>query len=81
MIVQKEVSLSDFDFWGGAKDTVKYLTDDDFDLIESMLISEYPDGMTETEINDMFWFEEDFIANMLGYDDFDQLMDDRESDE
>ena len=74
MKIYKEESLRDFDFWSGAKDTVKYLTDEELDQIETMLEEINPDGMDETEINDFFWFEDDTIAEWLGYDDFEELM-------
>ena len=43
----------------------------------------YPDGMSDTQINDIFWFEDDWIAEMLGYEDFEAIMhrDDEEEDE
>ena len=78
MKICKEESLSDFEFWSGAKDTVKYLTDDDLEQIEDILNAEYPEGIDETELNDFFWFEDDFIAEVLGYSNFDELMEDRE---
>lgn len=74
MKVYNEVNLRGFGFWSGAKDTVKYLTDEELDQIEAILEDAYPDGMSETEINDFFWFEEDTIAEWLGYNDFEELM-------
>ena len=74
MLVRKEVTLNDFEFWGGAKDTVKYLTADELELIESILEDVYPDGIDETQLNDIFWFEDDTIAEWLGYNDFDEIM-------
>ena len=73
--VVSEVDLSDFDFWSGAKDTVEYLTDEQLNEVQSMLEDLYPDGMTETQINDIFWFEDDWIAEMLGFESFEDLMD------
>jgi hypothetical protein len=83
MKVYMETSLKDFGFWSGAKDTVKYLTDDELDTIEAILEDTYPDGMEDTQINDIFWFEDDWIAEMLGYEDFEALMhrDDEEEEE
>lgn len=78
MKIFEEKSLIDFEFWSGAKDTVKYLTDDDLEQIEDILNAEYPEGIDETKLNDFFWFEDDFIAEMLGYSSFDELMEDRE---
>ena len=80
MRVYKEESLSNFEFWSGAKDRAKYLIYKDFDIIESILEDAYPDGIDETTINDLFWFEEDTIAEWLGYTDFEELMSEREED-
>ena len=74
MKLYKEESIRNFDFWSGAKDTVKYLTEDELDTIEKMLEELYPEGMDETELNDFFWFEDDTIAEWLGYEDFEALM-------
>lgn len=65
--------LHDFNFWSGAKDNVKYLTKDDLNVIESELEEMYPDGIEETELNDLFRFDMDEVSKILGYDDFDDL--------
>ena len=36
MKIYSEKSLKDFEFWSGAKDTVKYLTEDEINLIENI---------------------------------------------
>lgn len=74
MKIYAEKSLRNFEFWSGAADTVKYLTLEELDTIENILEDSYPDGMDETEINDFFWFEEDTIAEWLGYNDFEEIM-------
>lgn len=74
MKIYTENSLTNFEFWSGAKDTVKYLTDEELDTIENILEEMYPDGVDETTINDIFWFEDDWIAEMLGYNDFEEIM-------
>lgn len=82
MKIVREISLSDFEFWGGAKETAKYLTTEDFDTIEQSLedevaaSGEYP--YTETQLNDLFCFEEDYIAQILGYASWSGLINDRE---
>lgn len=82
MKIYEEKSLTDFDFWSGAKDTVKYLTYDELEQIEAVLEDAYPDGMEDTEINDIFWFEDDWIAEILGYENFEALMNrDKEEEE
>lgn len=69
-----EESLSQFNFWSGAKDTAEHLTEEQFDQIESVLEDCYPDGITDTQINDIFWFEEDWIAECLGFADWETLV-------
>lgn len=81
MKIYTEQSLKDFEFWSGARDRAKYLTDDQFDTIEAILEDAYPDGMTDTEINDFFWFEEDTIADWLGYNSFEELMEESDSED
>lgn len=75
MKIYTETSLKDFEFWSGAKDTVKHLTLDELDTIEEMLEELYPDGMDETTVNDFFWFDDDTIAEWLGFNDFEEIMD------
>lgn len=74
MIIKTETTLKNFDFWSGAKDTVKYLTESELETIESYLEELYPEGMTDTELNDFMWFDDDTIAEWLGYNDFDEIM-------
>lgn len=74
MTIKTETTLKNFNFWSGAKDTVKYLTESELDTIESYLEELYPEGMTDTELNDFIWFEDDVIAEWLGYNDFDEIM-------
>lgn len=75
MKVYKDVCNShDFDFWSGARDTVKYLTDSEIEQVFAMLEDCEPDGMSETDVNDFFWFEDDTIAEWLGWPDFETIM-------
>lgn len=77
MKIYKEVDARSFEFWSGAKDTVKYLTYDEIEEVFSMLEDSEQDGMDETAVNDFFWFEDDTIADWLGWPDFETLMDAR----
>lgn len=61
MKIYSEISLSEFRFWSGAKEFAAQLTEEQFDMVEYVLEDEYPDGLSETEINDLFWFEQDMI--------------------
>lgn len=64
MTYKVEKSLKDFDFWSGAIANAKNLTDEEFDTIESYL-EESGELMTETEINDFFWFDMEFWATEI----------------
>ena len=74
MRIYREIPLTEFDFWSGAKDTVKYLTDDELEQIEQILEDLCPEGLSESAVNDIFWFERDLIAEWLGYENFDEIM-------
>lgn len=52
MKVYEEISLKDFEFWSGAIQTAKYLTNDEMDAVEENLSELNPDGMSKTDIND-----------------------------
>ena len=62
-IKEELYSLNDFDFWGGATSRWEEiqelgLEDDVMAMIEDL----YPNGLTDTELNDLIWFEfDDFI--------------------
>ena len=68
-IVNDNLSLRNFEAWSGAKSTKQLILDnnkeDDF---EFMMEDLYPDGMTDTQLNDILWFEEDWICETLGID-------------
>ena len=66
MIITTEKNLKDFEFWSGAEERVILLTWDEFETIEKELEELYPEGLTETALNDLFWFDFDFIAGMIG---------------
>jgi hypothetical protein len=74
MKIHREIPLTEFEFWAGARDRVKYLSRDELDQIEQILEEIYPEGLSETDINDLFWFEEELIAEWLGYENFDEIM-------
>jgi len=74
MKVYREVSLGEFDFWAGARDRVKYLSHDELEQIERILEELAPEGLSETDLNDLFWFEDDLIAEWLGYEHFGEIM-------
>jgi hypothetical protein len=66
MKIYKEQSLSNFEFWSGAEDFVEKLTSQELDQIESELESQYPDGINETELNDLFRFNFETVLEWIG---------------
>ena len=80
MKIYREIPLTEFDFWAGGKDTVEELTKEELDQIERILEEISPEGMDETDVNDFFWFERELIAEWLGYENFDEIME-RDKDE
>lgn len=69
MKVYSEINLRDFEFWSGAKLNAETLTDEQLDMVESILEDAFPDGMDITQINDIFWFDFDTIREWLGIED------------
>ena len=53
-------------FWSGGAYNAKTLTYQQLDTVESILEDAYPDGISETQINDFFWFDFDTIREWLG---------------
>lgn len=68
-----EKPLSQFEFWSGAKERTDQLTIEQLDrlddlLSEAMEWNETDNIPSDTTINDLFWFEDDYIAQLLGFD-------------
>ena len=74
MRIYRDIPLTQFEFWAGAKDTVKYLTEFELKEIELILEDLCWEGLSEEQLNDIFWHERDLIAEWLGYEDFDEIM-------
>lgn len=72
MIYTIERKLINFEAWAGAVYTKQALIErDDIEAIEDLLKDcNGETAMTETEINDFLWFETDYIAEYLGFADW-----------
>ncbi len=66
MKITSEVSLTNFEFWQGAE--YHEFTYDELKELEFVLNDLYPNGATDTQINDLFWFEEERLCELLGID-------------
>lgn len=66
MKISKELNLTSFEFWSGAKD--HSFTYSELQEIENQLEDIFHDGCSETDINDLFWFEEETLCEWIGVD-------------
>lgn len=68
MLIKVEIDLKNFDFWCGAKDNRKKFTDEELDELQKVMEEFYSNGITptETELNDMMWFEPENLASWIG---------------
>ena len=67
MKVFSETNLENFEAWSGAKDTKQTIIDNGKESeFESLIEELYPDGLTDTKLNDILWFESEWIFDNLG---------------
>jgi hypothetical protein len=76
MTIKQEMNLEDFPFWDGARYTDSMLKWTELQTIENELVAQ-KDEWDATELNDLFWFERDYIAEILGYEDWEALENER----
>ena len=63
----ENTTLVNFDAWSGAVDTKeRIIQEGKADEFDNLIDELYPDGLSETQLNDILWFEEDWIFEMLG---------------
>lgn len=73
MIIGYELDLNNFEAWSGAVSTLERIKDaGKTDEAEQLLEEFYPDGMTETRLNDLLWFEDEWLFECLGIADEDE---------
>ena len=67
MKITREISLRNFNVWAGEKDTLNKLIElDKCEELEFILEDTYPDGISETQLNDILWFDDEWIYETLG---------------
>ena len=71
--ITEEIDLINFKAWSGGKDTLDDLSSSDIEKLQDVIESAYPDGMTDTQLNDLLWFERDWIAEVLDYRNVDAM--------
>lgn len=67
MKVITETNLRGFNAWSGAVNTKNLIISLGLEEEFEMLIDElYEEGLTDTQLNDLLWFESDWILENLG---------------
>ena len=67
MKITMEMSLENFNAWAGAVDTKNKIIEANMtEEFEAMIDELYPDGINATELNDLLWFNADWILEALG---------------
>lgn len=81
MKIYSEVDIRDFEFWEGGEYVADAFSEDDLEEIQNKLEELYPDGISDVELNDLFWHDEDFVAELAGYSSFQKVKDGIKADE
>lgn len=68
MKVYEDYDLKNFEFWSQGARNRKELSDDQMDRLEAALMDLYPDGIDATALNDLMWFDFDWIKELVGND-------------
>ena len=67
MKIYSEMNLEDFNAWSGAEVTKSTIIENNKENEFNGLIEElYPEGLSETQLNDILWFEDEWIFETLG---------------
>ena len=68
MKIYREESLSNFEFWSEAISNAEEFTLEELDRIGEELeaLDCEGDGYDETQINDLMWFEPEYLASLIG---------------
>ena len=67
MTITYELDLNSFQAWSGAKETLERIQrEGKCAELENVLEELYPDGMTETELNDLLWFDSESVYEWIG---------------
>lgn len=81
MRIIEDVSLKENIFWKGARALWKRLTDDELQSIENDLSYFYPNGIDKNTLNNIFWFDTDFIFETIGLFDPDEMQEEKDKKE
>lgn len=67
MKISYELDLNTFEAWSGGEDTLNRIIENGLvNEFEEMLEECYPDGMSETQLNDILRFDSEWVYETLG---------------
>ena len=66
MKVYSEMSLTSFEFWGGAKDRAKMLTYEELEEVGNVLEDIYEEEVEDVTINNLFQFSFSQVCECIG---------------
>jgi len=67
MKIITETSLDNFQAWEGAKQTLQKIREaGKVEDLEMLLDDIYPDGIDDVKLNDILWFDNDWVFESLG---------------
>jgi len=68
-IINNDMTLENFNTWSGATETKNVILENDKgEEFDSLIEELHPDGLTETDLNDILWFEDEWLFESLGID-------------
>lgn len=74
--------ISGYTPWSGAVDTFDKIKEAGLlDELDALIDELYPEGISETQLNDILWFEPDFILDSLGLGEDEEEEEETEEDE
>ena len=81
MKIVSEIGLEEFNAWSGAVTTKERIIEEGKEREFEDLIEEcYPEGLTDTELNDLLWFEDEWLFESLGIVDEEEEEEEEEGD-
>lgn len=67
LTITKTMDIYDYEPWSGAVYTYERITrEGKLDELDNVLEEVYPEGIDETELNDLLWFEPETVYEWLG---------------
>ena len=63
----ENATLVNFNAWSGAVETKeRIINEGKAEQFDSLIEELYPEGLSETSLNDLLWFDDEWIFEMLG---------------